>query len=148
MSYSEQQKRYIALFEALSNIKKANGFKTNIMKVLRGIRGLEDFAGELPGLAIYKPLNENNSNQYGGTESRMTLNIWGFAKIEARVNDFTALDDLVADTEMLLMSSTYNPYLLETFIHKTAYYEGGIQDKFGFFNMEVRMLFDYELTVV
>lgn len=148
MSISEQNTRYQAIFDALEQIKKSNGFLTNVVKVLRGIRGLDDFSGDLPGISIYKPLNDNKSNQYGGTESEMTLNIWGFCKVEARVNDYDNLDSLAADVEMLLMSETYNPYLLETYIQRTAFYEGGIQDSFGFFNMEVKMLFDHELTAV
>lgn len=148
MSFSEQQARYMAIYESLSSIKKSNGFQTNVAKVLRGIRGLEDFSGELPGLAIYKPSNEVSLNQYGGTESKMTLNIWGFAKVEAKVNDFDSLDKLAADTEKLLMSTEYNSYLTETFINRTLFYEGGVQDKFGFFNMEIHMIFDHELTAV
>lgn len=148
MSYSQQQERYLAIKDALKNIKSSNGFKTTVLKVLRGIRGLDDFSGDLPGIAIYKPLNENNSNQYGGTQSNMTMNIWGYAKIDARADDYSALDDLAADTELLLMSAEYNPYLNETFISRTAFFEGGVQDKFGFFNMEVKMIFDHELAGV
>lgn len=148
MTISEQSTRYNAIKDALENITEANGFQTTVIKVLRGVRGLDDFGGDLPGLSIYKPLNQNKSNEYGGTESDMFLNIWGFTKVEARANDYSRLDKLAADVEKLLMSSTYNPYLTETFIEKTAFYEGGIQDSFGFFNMEIKMTFDHELTAI
>ena len=148
MSISEQNERYLAIIAVLNEIKTANGFQSDVKKVLRGIRGLTDFSGELPGLAIYKPMAENKTNQYGGTETEMTLNIWGFTNVEARVDNYDALDMLVADTELILMDSTYNQYLTETFIKNTTFYEGGIQDSFGFFNMELKMLFDHELTVV
>ena len=148
MTISEQNSRYTTLFSALSEITTANGFQSDVVKVLRGVRSLSDFSGELPGLSIYKPLNENESNQYGGTQSNMILNIWGFCKVEARENDYDSLDMLAADVEKLLMSDSYNPYLNETFIRRTAFYEGGVQDSYGFFNMEIGLLFDHELTAV
>jgi len=146
MTISKQTTRLLAVIEALDNIKEVNGFQTTVLKVLRGVRSVEDFSGELPGLTVYKPLNENSMNVYGGTGSEMSINIWGFTKVEARVNDYSALDKLAADVELLLMSREYNVYLTETFIKSTSFYEGGVQDSFGFFNMQVVMRFDHELT--
>lgn len=148
MSYSQQQERYLAIKEALKNIKTSNGFKTTVLKVLRGIRSTEDFSGEMPGIAVYRPVTENTANKYNLTQSKMILNIWGFTKVEAKSDDFSALDDLVADVELLLMTKEYNHYFTDTFISKTSFFEGGIQDKFGFFNMEIEILFDHELTEV
>lgn len=148
MTISQQATRQNAVIAALKNITVANGFQTDVQRVLRGVRSLEDFSGSLPGLSVFKPVNENALNDYGGTESGMNLNILGFAKVEARVDDYTGLDKLAADTEKLLMSYDYNAYLTDTFIQRTYFYEGGVQDSFGFFRMELIIKFDHSFEEI
>lgn len=146
MTISKQNTMINVLKAALANITTVNGFQSTVQKVMRGVRGLDDFsAADLPGLTIFRAEHEINKRQYGGEEGKHFFNIWGFVKVEARSDDYDALDKLVADTEKCLMDETYNGYMLDTFITKTSFYEGGIQDSFGFFNMEVEVSYNYDL---
>jgi len=129
----------------LENITTANDFQSNVIKVLRGIRGIDDFtSGNMPGLAIFKTENRVEETYQGGSEDRLVLHIWGFVTVEARTDDYDNLDKLVADVEKVLHSA-YNSYKDYTFIKNTTFFEGGVQDSFGFFDIEVEISYFHNL---
>ena len=129
----------------LENITTGNGYQSNVIKVLRGIRGIDDFtSGNMPGLAILKTENRVEETYQGGSEDRLVLHIWGFVTVEARTDDYDNLDKLVADVEKVLHSA-YNSYKDYTFINTATFYEGGVQDSFGFFDMEIEVSYFHDL---
>jgi hypothetical protein len=146
MTISYQNTMIEALLAALGNIKTTNGFNTNVRRIYRGVRGLDDFSGgDLPGLTVFRETHEVERDNYGDTKGTQRYRIWGFCKVEARSNDYDNLDKFVADVESVLMNETYNTYFNDTFIGTTYFYEGGVQDSFGFFNMEVSISYYHEL---
>jgi len=145
MTISKQNTIINSLKTTLENITTGNGFQSTVIKVLRGIRGLDDFSsGNLPGLAIFKTANNVEETYQGGSEDRMVLHIWGFVTVEARTGDYDNLDKLVADVEKILFSA-YNIYKNYTFIYTATFYEGGVQDSFGFFDMEIEVSYFHNL---
>lgn len=130
---------------ALKNITIVNGFRTNIGKVVRGIRNIDDFLGDLPAISVWNERNVYTDSAMGTTKSILTLHFWGFVKAKARHNDYTELDNLAADVEQLLMDSTYNPYITSglTFLLNTTFYEGGVVDNFGIFDMIAEIHYFY-----
>lgn len=135
-----------SLKTTFENITKDNGFQSDILLVLRGIRDLKDFTGNFPGLALFKTANDVDEDYQGGSQDRLDLNIWGFTTVEARDNNYDNLDKLVADVEKILHSSTYNSdYYNNTFILDTKFYEGGVDDSFGFFDMHIQISYFHSL---
>ena len=134
------------LITTLRQITTANGFKTDVIKVLRGVRGLDDFtSADMPGLAIFRATHNPDTQYYYGTIGTQYYRIWGYTKVEARSNNYDNLDNLVSDVEEVLMSSTYNLYQSDTVIDSTSFYEGGVQDSYGFFNMGVKVSYCHDL---
>jgi len=149
MTISKQNTILDSLKTTLENITTSNSFQSQVVKVMRGVRGLDDFSpADLPGLAIFKTANKVDESYQGGSEDRLEIHIWGFVPVEARVNDYDNLDKLVADVEKVLHNSTYNSYSSNTFIGNTNFYEGGVQDSFGFFDMEIQISYFHNLGVI
>jgi hypothetical protein len=146
MTISKQNTVINSIKTTLENITEVNSFQSTVIKVLRGIRVLDDFsAGDLPGLAIFKTANNVDETYQQGSEDRLVLHIWGFVTVEARENNYDNLDKLVADVESILHNSSYNSYYNNTFIKNTNFYEGGVQDSFGFFDMEIEVSYFHTL---
>ena len=148
MTISKQNTILNSLKTTLENITTANSFQSTVVKVLRGIRVLDDFSSaDLPGLAIFKTTNEVDESYQQGSEDRLAIHIWGYVTVEARLNDYDNLDKLVADVEKVLHSS-YNSYKDYTFIGNTNFWEGGVQDSFGFFDMSIEISYFHDLGVI
>jgi len=148
MTISKQNTIINSLKTTLENITTGNGFQSTVIKVLRGIRGLDDFSsGNLPGLAIFKTANNVEETYQGGSEDRLVLHIWGFVTVESRLNDYDNLDKLVADVEKALFSN-YNSYKDYTFVINTNFYEGGVEDSFGFFDLEIEISYFHNLGII
>lgn len=146
MTISKQNTIINSIKATLESITEVNSFQTTVIKVLRGIRTLEDFsAANLPGLSIFRMTNKVDESYQQGSEDRLVLHIWGFVAVEARANDYDSLDKLAADVEFALHSATYNSYRNYTFIKNTNFYEGGVQDSFGFFDMEIEVSYFHTL---
>lgn len=129
---------------ALESISTSNGFKSNVAKVLRGIHGEESFAGSMPGLAMWCEKGPRITMSQGGfSERKLRIHIWGYVPVDAAAGDYDALDKLEADVEKALMTPAYNSHWQWTEIGDTAYYEGGVEDPIGIFDMVVEIAYNY-----
>jgi len=131
------------LKRALESITIANGFQTDVETVLRGIQPEEAFSGRMPGLCLWNERGPRDNLYQGGSERRLVCHIWGYAVVQADIGNYEALDKLVADVEKCLMTESYNGYWGFTDIRETVYYEGGIDDPIGIFDMVVEVSYNY-----
>lgn len=147
MTISIQNTIVNSIKATLEKITVANGYQTNIASVKRGVRSIEDFEGNLPGISLWKYRNNREDSYQPGSESRLILRAWGYVECEPLQDDYDALDKLVADVEKVLMSSTHNSaYYTNTFINDTTFYEGGTGMNFGIFEMEFEISYFYDFT--
>lgn len=144
MAVSTRRTILVALKSGLESITTANGFQSTVAKVLRGIQPGEAFSGSMPGLAVWCEQGPRENFSQGHSERTLKLHVWGYVPVDAAEGDYDALDKLVADVEKCLMTVTYNPYWGDTEIGNTTYYEGGVEDPIGIFDMEVEISYVYE----
>ena len=137
-----------AIAAGLRNITLAKGFETNIAKVSRGIRSVDDFLGDIPAITIWNEKMTREDTAQVISKSTLRLHLWGFVKVDARNDDYINLDKLASDIEKCLNNPTYNPYMSKgfTFIRETYFYEGGTQDSFGMLDMIVDIDFFYPIA--
>lgn len=127
----------------LEAITVANGFQTTVAKVLRGIHTEEEFAGNMPGICFWNEAGPRKNFAQGRSERKLVIHIWGYVNVQADVGDYDALDKLAADVEKMLMTPARNAYWQFTEIGDTVYYEGGIDDPIGIFEMIVEIAYNY-----
>lgn len=136
---------YIAsLVTSLQSITVANGFSSTVKKVLRGVRSREDFSNELPGLALWNEKAPRVESSFGESQRDLVFHIWGFVMVDARNNDYSALDNLLADVEKALMTESFNSHYGRTIIGDLTIYEGGQDDPFGEFDLVFSLAYEYE----
>lgn len=126
----------------------AKGFETDLSKVARGIRTVDDFLGDIPAITIWNEKMTREDTAQVVSKSTLRLHLWGFTKVDAQNSDYTSLDKLASDIEKCLNNPTYNPYMISgfTFIRETYFYEGGVQDSFGMLDMIVDIDFFYPIA--
>lgn len=127
----------------LESISSGNPFQSQVAKVLRGIQSEDAFSGDLPGLALWNEKGPRIDVARGHSERTLLFHIWGYVQVQAAGGDYDALDKLVADVEKALMTETYNSRWAQTYIGDTTYYEGGVDDPIGIFEMLVEVTYTY-----
>lgn len=131
--------------ECLESISSGSAFQTQVAKVLRGIHAEDSFSGDLPGLSLWCEKGPRKDIGRGYSERRLLFHIWGYTSdVQAANGNYDALDKLVADVEKALMTETYNSRWAQTYIGDTTYYEGGVDDPIGIFEMLVEVEYTYE----
>ena len=127
----------------LAGITVANGFQTNVKKVLRGIRSREDFE-TIPGLAIWNESRPTQARTFSGNTGTLILHIFGIVEVDARNDKYDNLDKLLADVEKCVTTVARNSYADKTEVRDLTIYEGGSEDSFGEFDMVIEVQYDYE----
>jgi|GEM_PF-1199380 hypothetical protein len=145
MTISLQNTIINSILATLANITVAKGYQTNIDTIMRGIRDLQDMQGKMPGIALWKERNNRVDDYQTGSQSILVLHVWGFVKVDARNNDYDALDKFAADVEAVLTNATYNSYRNDTFIRDTVFFEGGADNNHGIFDMVVDVRYFYDM---
>lgn len=143
MTISNRATMLSDLKTALESITKANGFQSTVAKVLRGIQPEEAFSGRMPGLCLWNERGPRENFYQGGSQRKLVIHIWGYVLVQADTGNYETLDKLVADVETCLMTTARNAYAGFTEIIDTVYYEGGIDDPIGIFDMTVEVSYDY-----
>lgn len=137
MSVSQQAAVMAAIKACLEKITIANGFYSNVVRVDRGVRAIGDFQGDLPAFAIWKFQNNPDPEVYEGEENRLQIRVWGYVQCDSMYSDFEPLDKLAIDCERALKSPVYNSIYEDTFVGITQFYEGGVNENFGIFEMQI-----------
>ena len=132
--------------QALESIIRGAGFQTSVQKVLRGIHSEDAFAGAMPGLAFWNERGPRHNMAQGKSERTLVIHIWGYTPADPASGDYDELDRLVADVETVLMTPGYNPYWGFTEITDSTYYEGGVEDPIGIFEMIAEISYNYNFA--
>lgn len=140
MTISIQNTILNSIKTTLGLITIANEYQTNIAKVMRGIRDLKDFSGNMPGLTIWKEKSFPDGDYQGGGKRVLKLHVWGFCNVDARHDDYDNLDKLEADVVKVLCSKDHNPlYYNDVFIKDIDSFEGGTDNSHGILDMVVEI---------
>lgn len=135
-----------ALKTTLESITTVNSFQTTVAKVKRGIQPESAFSGNMPGLALWNERGPRKNFAQGKSERILVFHIWGYVLVDAAAGNYDNLDKLVADVEKALMAPAYNSYWDDTEIGDTTYYEGGVDDPIGIFDMIVEIPYNYDFA--
>jgi hypothetical protein len=141
MTISIQNTVTTSLITTLGKVLIANDFQTDIVKVRRGIKTVEDFEGNMPGFAITKLENDTTDGYQGGSENLLNFRIWGYVECESEQDNYDALDKIGADLEKIILMPTYNSYATNTFIGTSLFYEGGVNENFGIIEMDINVVY-------
>jgi len=128
---------------AMEAITTDNEFQSDVAKVMRGIQPESAFTGNMPGLAIWNERGPRENMAQGYSERTLIIHIWGYVPVAAEIGNYDALDKLAADVETCLMTPARWAYFGFTEIGDTVYYEGGVEDPIGIFDMTVAVSYNY-----
>jgi len=130
----------------LEGITVANGYQTNVREVRRGIHDLDDMPNR-PALCIWNdkgPAEELVKGAAGVNNRTLHCWIWGYVDVDP--GDYDNLDALVADVEQRINTSdgAWPSNMLNITIMDSTYYEGGVSDAVGIFEMEIELVYRYD----
>lgn len=132
-----------ALYTCLAGITTANGYAIGVEQVKRGIH-MPDQMPNRPSLGYSNTRATRRDFAAGQSERELTILIYGYVDVTPGVYD--NLDDLMQAIEQRLMTSSAWAYQADTFIDEFNIYEGGVHDPVGYFDMSVRVQYEYAMA--
>lgn len=143
MAESTRETILDALYTCLAGITLANGYAIGVQQVKRGIH-LPDAMPNRPALGYSNTRGTRKDYSSGQSERSLSILIYGYVDVTPGVYD--NLDDLMQAVEQRLMTSSAWAYRDDTFIDETTMYEGGVHDPIGYFEMAVRVQYEYAMA--
>jgi|GEM_PF-3060748 len=142
MAASNRETILKALKTCLEGVTVANGYAIGVNEVKRGIH-LPDEMPNRPALGFTNTKLMRKDLAGGWAERELSILIYGYVDIQP--GDYDNLDDLMQAVEQRLMSSTAWSYYAFTFIDDGTVYEGGAHDPVGYFDIQVRIQYEYDV---
>ncbi len=129
-----------ALKTCLEGITTANGYLIGVEEVRRGIH-FEDNMMNRPALGFTCTKSSRKELSFGRSQRELIILIYGY--IDVQPGNYDDLDDLIKQIEGRLMTESSWRFRQWTNITDYTIYEGGVHDNLGYFDMELRVTYDY-----
>lgn len=127
----------------LEAITVANGYQSTVAEVKRGIHYVGDMPNR-PGLCFWN--DKGPKKDLAGEQCERVLHVWIWGYVDIQPGDYDALDAIVSDVEKCLNTSleSWSSSVTESKVIDTTYYEGGVSDPIGIFEMEAEITYEYD----
>ena len=127
----------------LEAITVANGYQTTVAEVKRGIHYADDMQNR-PSLCFWN--DKGPKKDLAGEQCERVLHIFIWGYIDIQPGTYDNLDGLVSDVEACLNGSRANwdSSITQVDVGDSTYYEGGVTDPIGIFEMEAEIYYEYD----
>jgi len=138
MAASQRETILKALKTCLEGITTENGYALSVQQVRRGVHLAKEMSNR-PALGVTGLRTRRAEGGSGTSQKTLQAMIYGY--IDLQPDDYDPLDDLIQAVETRLMTPAAWSYYGWTDIREIVTYEGGIQDRMGYFDMELEITF-------